>query len=111
MREQFSATIINSRRWADRPLKALAESRWCSGVGRSSPSRSLAGYSEYAICYIVVIPKSVRRERMAENIDVFDFELSADVMRAVAALDTGVSLFFDHRDPAMVDAHGTRKLG
>ncbi len=60
---------------------------------------------------VVVIPKSVRRERMAENIDVFDFELSADVMRAIAALDTGVSLFFDHRDPAMVHAHGTRKLG
>ena len=48
---------------------------------------------------------------VAENIDVLDFELSADVMRAVAALDTGVSLFFDHRDPAMVHAHGTRKLG
>ena len=48
---------------------------------------------------------------MAENIDVLDFELSADVMRAIAALDTGVSLFFDHRYPAMVHAHGTRKLG
>ena len=60
---------------------------------------------------VVVIPKSVRRERMAENIDVFDVELSADVMLAIAALDTGVSLFFDHRDPAMVHAIGTRKLG
>ena len=78
-----------SQRLADRPLKALAESGWCSGVGRSSPSRSLAGYSEYAICYIVVIPKSVRRERMAENIDVFDFELSPAEMSAVDGLDTG----------------------
>ena len=60
---------------------------------------------------VVVIPKSVRRERMAENIDGFDVELSTDVMRAIAALDTGVSLFLDHHDPAMVHAIGTRKLG
>src|SRR4051794_28400738 len=50
---------------------------------------------------VVVIPKSVRRDRMAENFDVFDFELTADQMDRLAALDTGASLFFDHRDPAM----------
>jgi 2,5-diketo-D-gluconate reductase A len=51
---------------------------------------------------IVAIPKSVRKERMAENFDVFDFELSPDEMSAIATLDTGTSSFFDHRDPAMV---------
>ncbi|MEA2465399.1 MAG: 2,5-diketo-D-gluconate reductase [Acidobacteriota bacterium] len=51
---------------------------------------------------IVAIPKSVRKERMAENFDVFDFELSAGEMSSIATLDTGTSSFFDHRDPAMV---------
>lgn len=51
---------------------------------------------------VVAIPKSVRRERIAENFDVFDFELTNDEMRSIATLDTGTSSFFDHRDPAMV---------
>jgi 2,5-diketo-D-gluconate reductase A len=46
----------------------------------------------------VVIPKSVRPERMAENIDIFDFSLSDDDLSRIAAMDTGASLFFDHRD-------------
>lgn len=52
---------------------------------------------------IVVIPKSIKPERMAENFDVFGFELSNDEMSAIRELDTGASLFFDHRDPAMVE--------
>jgi len=51
---------------------------------------------------VVAIPKSVRPERMAENFNVFDFELTPDEMSSIATLDTGASLFFDHRDPAMV---------
>jgi 2,5-diketo-D-gluconate reductase A len=59
---------------------------------------------------VVAIPKSVRKERMAENFNVFDFELSADEMNAIAALDSKQSAFFDHRDPAMVKWLGTRKI-
>ncbi|MER5200571.1 aldo/keto reductase [Streptomyces sp. NPDC002755] len=59
---------------------------------------------------VVAIPKSVRAERMAENFDVFDFELTDDQMAAVAALDTGATLFFDHRDPAMVSWLSARRL-
>jgi 2,5-diketo-D-gluconate reductase A len=59
---------------------------------------------------VVAIPKSVRKERMAENINVFDFELSADDMKAIATLDNQRSAFFDHRDPAMVKALSTRKI-
>lgn len=52
---------------------------------------------------VICIPKSVRRERMEQNFDVFDFALSDAEMDAIAALDTGASAFFDHHDPATVE--------
>ena len=51
---------------------------------------------------VVAIPKSVRKERIAENFDVFSFSLDDSDMSAIAALDTGKSCFLDHRDPATV---------
>lgn len=59
---------------------------------------------------VIVIPKSVKKERMAENFDIFDFNLSGEDMENIASLDTNQSLFFDHRDPAMVKWLSERKL-
>lgn len=59
---------------------------------------------------VVAIPKSVRKERMQENFNVFDFQLSEQDMEAIKALDTNASAFFDHRDPGMVKWLGERKL-
>ncbi|MFI5828113.1 aldo/keto reductase [Streptomyces sp. NPDC051578] len=59
---------------------------------------------------VVVIPKSVRADRMAENFDVFDFALTEAEMARIAGMDTGRSLFFDHRDPAVVSRLGTARL-
>jgi len=59
---------------------------------------------------VVAIPKSVRKERMKENLNVFDFDLSTDDMEVIKTLDTKATAFFDHRDPAMVKWLGERKL-
>lgn len=52
---------------------------------------------------IVVIPKSTHKERMAQNLDVFDFTLTDENMQDIAALDTKTSSFFSHQDPAIVE--------
>jgi diketogulonate reductase-like aldo/keto reductase len=59
---------------------------------------------------VASIPKSVRPERMAENLDVFDFALTNDEMASIATLDTGSTLFFDHHDPEIVNWLSARRL-
>jgi 2,5-diketo-D-gluconate reductase A len=58
---------------------------------------------------VVAIPKSVRPERMVENLDVLDFMLTDEEMARISTLDTEASLFFDHRDPAMVSWLNSRR--
>lgn len=59
---------------------------------------------------VVVIPKSVRIERIKENFNIFDFELNQEDIESITALDTNESLFFSHRDPEMVKWISNRKL-
>jgi EmrB/QacA subfamily drug resistance transporter len=59
---------------------------------------------------VVVIPKSVRADRMKQNIDVFDFKLTDEQMNQIAAMDTGASLFLDHRDSAVVRQLGSFRI-
>ena len=52
---------------------------------------------------VVIIPKSVHRERMEENFNVFDFTLTEEEMQKIQTLDSGESLFFSHYDPQTVE--------
>jgi 2,5-diketo-D-gluconate reductase A len=59
---------------------------------------------------VIVIPKSVRKDRMIENFNIFDFDLGAADMEDIKSLDTKTSLFFDHRNPEIIRWFGSRKL-
>ncbi len=59
---------------------------------------------------VVAIPKSVRKERIEENFNIFDFELSKEDLEAIATLDMKKTSFFDHRDPEIIKWLGSRKL-
>ena len=59
---------------------------------------------------IVAIPKSVRKERIEDNFNIFDFRLSDEDMQSIQTLDQKVSAFFDHRDPAIIKWLANRKL-
>ena len=52
---------------------------------------------------VVIIPKTTHKDRMQQNFDIFDFELTSEEMSEIEALDGGNSLFFSHYDPAMVE--------
>ena len=59
---------------------------------------------------VVVLSKSLRKERMAKNLAIFDFELDASEIAQIATLDKGTSSFFSHRDLAIVKWMSERKL-
>lgn len=59
---------------------------------------------------VVAIPKSVHKERMKENLNVFDFQLTDADMQSIQTLDQNASAFFDHRDPNLVKWLASRKL-
>ncbi len=71
-----------------------------SGYGKTPAQTALRFLLQSGV---VVIPKSTHKERMIENFDVFDFELSAEDMAKLEALDTAQSLFFSHYDPQTVE--------
>ncbi len=72
-------------------------------------------FGQIVLCWVVqlgvVAPaKTVRKERMVENLAIFDFELDEDEMVKIATLDTGTSSFFSHPDPGIVKWMSERKL-
>lgn len=75
-------------------------------------NKAVAQVSLHWVCQkgIVALAKTVNRDRMIENINIFEFELDQKDMDMIAGLETRQSSFFDHRDPNMVKWLGERKL-
>lgn len=92
----------------------FAEGR--NNIFQNEVLRSIAGKHQKTVAQIILrwltqrgvvaIPKSVRKERIVENFNVFDVDLSPEDMAAIATLDTKTSSFFDHRDPNVVKMLG-----
>ena len=76
-------------------LVCSAEREQARPKGKSIPQVALRWLLQRGV---IIIPKSTHKERMAQNLDILDFELSADDMAQIATLDTGKSLFFNHHD-------------
>ena len=101
-------------------MKWMLDTNICIAIIRRRPEvaiRRLRGKSVGQVVLrwliqreVVVIPKSVRPDRMAENFDVFGFELTEEDMTRIAELDTGASVFFDHRDPGMTQMLGGHRV-
>ena len=91
-----------------------------NGIFQNDPLRSIAAKHGKSVAQVilrwhvqrnvVVIPKSVKKERMIENFSVFDFALNDGEMDAIKALDTKTTAFFNHRDPEWVERFSTRQL-
>ncbi len=96
----------------------LAEGK--HGIFQNEVLRSMAAKDGRSVAQVILrwltqrgiaaIPQSVRPERIAENFDVFRFDLSPENIAGIAALEMDQSSFFDHRDPAMVKSISERKL-
>ena len=79
----FSAVVSSVHSWSYKGTKDPITSKTAAQV---------------ALRWLIIIPKTVHKERMQENMNLFDFELDADDMQKIAALDTAHSLFLDHHD-------------
>jgi len=86
------------------PRKELFTNKTLVNIGKKHHKSSAQVILRYLIQRgVIVICKSTHIERMKENFDVFDFELSDDDMKNIVLLDTNDSLFFNHQDPNMVE--------